>query len=481
MGDRRAMSEDPVSRAVRLLMSTGSAASVACSNCHRVALSLNTAAVGLAGRPGIWARCKALDMTALFLRTDGVNATDARETLLVTGGAIVLCAQQVIFAGLEHDMTKCGFTDHLEPITQHLCNKCTNVDGVSLRLRLNTRATIEKDLKDINGVFHKGAVDNAKLRLRCSDKDCDVTTHTGTLRVPTHTSKNDTGGQKKHISKACAMGALASTDAWDMNRHGQLIYFSRHKGKTFEDVGGVLLWIVDQRLTVVQADHIPDLFPRNVVCYELTSLNALCHTHTHTYPRPCAICAREIQSEHEAVSVDLLSAPVHVKGCAQKCTVCKHATVARLGPTPEEGTTGEQCIALPAKCASCASGTSKHAQATTQKLVSLPQIVQGDRPGRPSAKMVRETAMNALKGKSDGATSSTGFKRKENWIGDLKEGLYPGDGGNFHMPDGTWVYKENVDGAISKRAICGQWFREADGGLSVYEWGKRVHHEPVQK
>jgi len=95
--------------------------------------------------------------------------------------------------------------------------------------------------------------------------------------------------------------------------------------------------------------------------------------------------------------------------------------------------------------------------------------------------MVRETAMNALKGKSDGATSSTGFKRKENWIGDLKEGLYPGDGGNFHMPDGTWVYKENVDGAISKRAICGQWFREADGGLSVYEWGKRVHHEPVQK
>jgi hypothetical protein len=479
MGDRLAMSEDPVSRAVRLLKSAGSAASVKCSDCDEVALSMNTKP-SLGGSFGAWTD-NPIDVSALFLRSDGVNFTDVKETLLVTSGAIVLSAQQVIFAGLQHDMMKNGFKSYLEPITHHVCNACTKKIGgtvKSLRLLPDARVSLEKDVECIESVFEEGFLAQAKLRLRCASQDCKTTTHTGTIRAITR--QGDTGVQKKHMPKTCAMGALAPTDAWDMTRHGQLIYFSRHKGKNH--LGGVLVWIVDQRLAVVQTDILSDLFPKNVLCYELTSLNALCRTHTHTYPRPCAICARSIQSEHQAVLVDLLSAPVHDKTCAQKCTGadCKNI-VARLGPTPEQGTLLEQCIALPAKCANCVKGIQKHAQTATEKTISLPQIAPGDKPGKPSAAMVRETAMNALKHTSEGASSSTGFKRKERWIGDLKEGLYPGDGGNFHMHDGTWVYKENVDGVISKRAICGQWFREADGGLSVYEWGKRVQHEAVQK
>jgi hypothetical protein len=113
-----------------------------------------------------------------------------------------------------------------------------------------------------------------------------------------------------------------------------------------------------------------------------------------------------------------------------------------------------------------------------ERVCTLAQAAVCDKPGKASAVMVREAAMLALKRKSVETPSKGGFKRREErWIGDCKEGLWPGDSGIFRMADGTIALKENTDGVVSRKPVCGEWFREVDGGVSVYEWGVRVSHE----
>ena len=112
--------------------------------------------------------------------------------------------------------------------------------------------------------------------------------------------------------------------------------------------------------------------------------------------------------------------------------------------------------------------------------VDLAQPVSGDKPGKASAAMIRETALKAFKRKSTETgtgASKSGFQ--ERWIGDLKQGLYPGGCGIFRMADDTLALKQNNDGVVTKKPVCGYPFREEDGSVSVYEWGNPVKHEPV--
>jgi hypothetical protein len=119
---------------------------------------------------------------------------------------------------------------------------------------------------------------------------------------------------------------------------------------------------------------------------------------------------------------------------------------------------------------------------THTKFMFLPQAASLDKPGKPSAATVKKAA--ALSGKrkveAGGASGKSGpFNRAERFVGDLKEGLYPGGCGIFRMPDDTLAFKENIDGVVSKKPVCGAPFREKCGGVSIYEWGTRVSFEKM--
>jgi hypothetical protein len=188
---------------------------------------------------------------------------------------------------------------------------------------------------------------------------------------------------------------------------------------------------------------------------------------------------------------------VHKGSCAQKCSGCGEAVV-RLGPTRTECMAVEVCIALPSLCRGCAyriTGGTDAANWVPPRNVEAMRILLGptvetkrrgavvdmklaqpastDRPCRLSAAMVKTAALNLLKRKAKGS-----FDRVERWIGDLKEGLYPGESSIFRLGDGTVALKTNTDGVISKKPVCGEPFREADGTQSIYDYGvKRVVRE----
>jgi hypothetical protein len=151
-----------------------------------------------------------------------------------------------------------------------------------------------------------------------------------------------------------------------------------------------------------------------------------------------------------------------------------------MGPTPYEATPAEACIALPALCMECA-GIEGHVVKPVESHAKLPQASCMDKPGKASALMMRETALNKLKVKTGASEGHHSSRFKERWIGDLKEGLYPGDSGIFRMNDDTLALKSNVDGVISKKPVCGHPFREKDGSVSLYEYGILVQSEVMPK
>jgi hypothetical protein len=155
-------------------------------------------------------------------------------------------------------------------------------------------------------------------------------------------------------------------------------------------------------------------------------------------------------------------AQVH-KTCSQACKGCGIAVV-RLGPTHEEATIMEKCIALPALCMACAGGT-QETQRVDSKVCVLAQPAVADKPGKASAAMIRELAKRKSMHPREGAG-------KERFTGDMTEGLYPGDSGIFRMSDDTLALKCNKDGIITKKPVCGHWFTELDGSHSIYEWGE---------
>lgn len=166
------------------------------------------------------------------------------------------------------------------------------------------------------------------------------------------------------------------------------------------------------------------------------------------------------------------------KTCSQACMGCGIAVV-RLGPTSQQATQTEMRIALPALCSKCAGGVQENKRPEPVKLVSLPQSVRSDKPGKASPAMIRDAALQALKRKSDHMPGSGAGGFKERFIGDMKEGLYPGDSGIFRMSDDTLALKLNIDGQITKKPVCGHWFTELDGSHSIYEWGAITQRETM--
>jgi len=495
---------DVVTRAVRMICSEKAAAYIECSECASPALRLNTASLKMGSSKGIWSRNE--HVGALFLRSAKLTDTET-FALIVSKGAVVLSAQHIIWAGIEHDMKAKGFKRGLRALTHHVCSICARERDTSIRLRVDACAKIAVEVDYMDSVTREAALDDAKVRLQCS-----TCSHQLQYSGP---STNSIGGvlpdrartllppapalSNKNQSAKTAMTAMGQInvppDVNDTQRLGQLLYFSRNTGKPTET--GVLVWVVDQALPVVQVADMTSVFEPASTSYEFKPLNAQCHAHKQVFPQACAICAQQIHSEEQAVMADGLRGHVHA-GCSQRCTMCA-SMVARLGPTPEEATFAELCIALPAQCVRCAANgggggggggvAGKHAGDHEQPTCKTSKLTQfdlaqpgvGDKPGKASAAMLREKALNALKIKSTNETGTTASKSgfQERWIGDCKQGLYPGGSGIFRMADDTLALKLNKDGVIVKKPVCGYWFREQDGSLSVYEWGVRVQHEPV--
>jgi hypothetical protein len=484
----RAASEDTVSRAVRILTSANDGsydrgARIACSKCGKLALWVNREG-RLATGKGKWVHNP--DVDALFVRANCAQISLQNEeimALVVSRGAVVLCAQHVITAGIEHEMAGTGFDTAMHSLTYHECTACSIGPGgvgtgLSLRLRLDALALIDTEIKYMDAAVRSVADSGPKVRLHCGvpcgSGCCGESTNSGTLLTPPCA-----GSTQKPHTMASAMGTVPSKRVLDprsVHTHGKLLYFARGVGAPSEV--GVLVWVVEQRLPVVQVDDVTKLFTQDQSKYDFTPLNVFCSRHNFTFPRLCGICAQTIPSQERSQVVEFISGPVHTR-CSQECEGCS-LPIARMGPTPEQATEGEKKIALPAKCMRCANPSS--IKELVQTTCSLGHARSGDKPGKPSAVMVREAAMLALKRKSEETPRKWGVRsREERWIGDLKEGLWPGDSGNFRMADGTVAFKENTDGVISKRPVCGEWFRESDGGYSLYEWGHRVHCEPAQK
>jgi hypothetical protein len=491
----RAACEDTVSRAVRILTSANdgynvtcdTGARIACSKCKKPALWVNRE-----GRMGVgkgdWVRNP--DVEAMFVRADCKQISLQNEeimALVVSSGAVVLCAQHVIAAGVEHEMLGKGFDTAFPSLTYHECTACSTLSGgvgtgLSLRLRLDALAFIDTEIKYMDTAVRNAADSDPKVRLRCGVPCggglCGESLNSGTLLTPPSTSTT----QKPHTVQG-AMGMVSPMGVLDpraANTHGKLLYFARGVGGPSEV--GVLVWVVEQRLPVVQVDDVTKLFPQVQSNYDFTSLNTVCDRHNFTFPRLCGICAGAILCQEGSQVVESISGPVHTR-CSQMCQGCT-LPVARMGPTPEQATDSERkIIALPAKCMRCANPSG--AQTRVETTCKLTHATPGDKPGKASANMVRETALLALKRKSEQMPCGKGqFKtpgREERWIGDLKEGLWPGDSGIFRMADGTVASKTNTDGVISKKPVDGEWFRELDGGQSIYEWGHRVQYEPVHK
>jgi hypothetical protein len=485
----RAASEDVVSRAVRMLISPKTAAHIACSNSEcksgmRVsadpecgsALRICMESLCVGGSTGRWTPNHHVD--ELFVRANCAQVSLQNEeilALLVGHGAVVLGAQQVITAGLEHDMFGTGFKAALKSLTHHECNTCAAGPGKSLRLRLDARTLFNTEVKLVAGAIHDVVSDDPKVRLRCGvqceNRCCGESINSGALLTPPCAAL-----KQKSKTQASAMGTVPSVRVLDPRntyKHGQLLYFSRNTGKPSEV--GVIIWVVDQRLPVVQVHDFLELFAKGVSNYNFTPLNTFCDKHNFTFPRSCGICAKTILSPEGSQVVEFINGPVHTR-CSQKCEGCG-LPVARLGPTPKQATVSEQKVALPAKCFRCANPPSSKEREKT--VCTLARATVGDKPGKPSTVMVRDAAMLSLKRKAEGVgVVKGGFqKREERWIGDFKEGLWPGDCGIFRMADDTIAFKENKDGVISRKPVCGAPFREACGGVSVWEWGVRVSYE----
>ena len=347
---RMGSDEDMLARAVRVLTSPKSRARVACSVCGEVALKTTVEAMHLGGSNGNWSRNP--HVGALFVRTRDPRVGNIHWNLLVKRGAVVLCAQQVITAGLVHEIKGTGFRTALTSMTHHECYKCSKVPGQSLRLRVDAQVSIAAEVAYIDATLRMLVLENTTMRLCCSKHDdvsvCSADIHGGVILAPPRidngpshvastpanklpridngpshvasTPANRLKGQgsfpaekrqapRKSMLKTHAMGGVETpVDERNTQPHGQLLYFSRNTGKNTE--AGVLVWVVDQSLAVIEVDDVSEVFTEEAKCYNFTPLNIQCESHQREYPRPCAVCAKSICDEKSATTVEGITGPV---------------------------------------------------------------------------------------------------------------------------------------------------------------------------
>jgi len=311
-----ASKEDLVSRAVRLLTSRNSAARVACSVCGEAALRTTTESAHLGGSKGTWSRNT--NVGALFVRTSGSHGANNQWSLLVKRGAVVLSAQQVIHTGIVHDINGTGFNTTLKSMTHHECYKCSKVPGQSLRLRVDAQVSIAAEVAYIDATLRMLIRENTTMRIGCFV--CSADLHKGVLLAPSSidndptATSNCTGSSQprlgnKSVLKAYAMGGVETpVDDRNTETHGRLLYFSRNTGKNTEV--GVLVWVVDQSLAVIEVDDMAEVFVNEATSYKFTSCNRQCESHQREYPQPCAVCAKSIRDEKDATTVEQIYGPV---------------------------------------------------------------------------------------------------------------------------------------------------------------------------
>jgi hypothetical protein len=370
----RVETEGVVSRAVRLLTSSNGSARVGCSRCGEVALRMaGDAAVGC----GSWTPVPDASARLLETRTGteaGKGFISHRQwVLFVPPGAIVLPAQQVVVAGLAHDMKGGGFKRTLTSTTYHECRACATTPDHALQLRVDARTSPGATVADL-------PPDGEMIRVRCASCPCVI--HEGRLKVPESREQKrpktpptrvqrlkvpESREQKRPKTpptrvqtdaRMCAMGGLPEPgDVSKAVHHAQLLHFSL--GTDTHQEAGVLVWVVDQNIPVVQLggpsgvlgqpaechslaignQNIPVVQlggPSGVLgqpaechslatvnqkcaggvlgqpaeCHSLATVNQKCAAHPTEYPTPCGVCFKSILRETLATTVDGINGPV---------------------------------------------------------------------------------------------------------------------------------------------------------------------------
>jgi hypothetical protein len=154
------------------------------------ALRIGMETLGVGGSTGCWTPSKH-HVGELFVRANCAQISLQNEeilALLVGRGAVVLCAQPVIAAGLENDMSGTGFKAALKSLAHHECNTCAVGPGKSLRLRLDARTLFNTEVKLVAAAIHDVASEDPEVRLRCSvqceSRCCGESINSGTLLTP---------------------------------------------------------------------------------------------------------------------------------------------------------------------------------------------------------------------------------------------------------------------------------------------------------
>jgi hypothetical protein len=445
------MSSDAMSRAVETLRSRGSNAWLACSVCGGKSLSIALEGTGLGGARGGWESCKSVDDYLLRLNTVDMKT---RTALLVRSTHVVLSAQHLLHAGIDHALHKTGFARPIPTLSLHKCRECAIV-GQSLRLRPDAKMGLGTEAQLMETIVRSRMVDDKLAHLLCSSESCTGVIAKGAL-LPFRTGADETAQP------------LA-----------QMLHFSR-KGKGVLQ-NGIIVWVVMEKLPVVVLDDFAVLFKTGDF---LRTLNMQCNRHAAVFPRKCVVCNAEIATRLDAafLGVDSKTAPMphhvhaaHFLRCVHPCKMCG-VWVPKVAPTFEEAMESEISVAMHARChefEACAARSKELAQ--TKNLNSAQNSPFTSFPlERLSVTHIKQPEPRG--GSLFAPTSARG--RQLNCDEMEIDGIKPGDEKVVWRSGNTFARKQNVNGKIQYLPLDGQAFRGQDGRIEFYEYGVRVSPVP---
>jgi hypothetical protein len=454
------MSTDTMSRAVATLHSDGSRAWLACSQCGKPALSIAKEAMGLG--QGVWTSCKSSSSEQFLMRvqTQGMKMVPA---LLVRSTHVVISAQHLYHAGIEHALLGKGFPRPIATLSVHYCREHAAA-GESVRLTPDARAGLDVEAPLVNTKIEGRALDAKYTRLLCCSGS---------------PGKAPCGGKAPCDGKAPCGGTVAKGELlpWRAGSGAlpiaQMLYFSR---KSAGIERGIVVWVVDHTLPVVVLSDYAKLFTTGE---GLRTLNGLCREHVAVFPRKCVVCNGDIMSEKDAVCIlGDNQHTAHASRCSQPCKRCA-VSIPKVAPTLDEAMDCERAVAVDACCSYCANSTDE----VGSNFFKQQDVVQRSEVGSNFFKqqdVVQRSGQkrtgNRLQPQAHVAVGDIFARRaKTQNTGGVTEidGLEPGAERVVFRSDNTVARKRNVNGRIEYLPLDGEPFREKDGRIELYECGRR--------